>query len=267
MVYHSDSPYTSNPADDFLLRPNNQPVKSIVSKTNEKYSKGLDITHQAIERFQVSVYCSCVPQSLQKALRTGRDLTDLREGEEKVSPIAISLRQRSPRVLAEQKCLEQEAALRDYTILHGGLARRHETEALLRGGSTEQAREDVRRFGERSRNKRRYRIPYLRASAVLAQWDNELDQAIAHLEAARDLAEQLGLPGELWQILAALGELYQACKNESQARQAFARAAQVVQSLAGRMEDEQHRTTFLSVQQVRTLLAHAATERGREMTR
>jgi len=90
-------------------------------------------------------------------------------------------------------------ALRDYTILHGGLARWHETKALLLGGSTEQAREDVRRFGERAGNKRRYRIPYLRALAVLAQWDNELDQAIAHLEAARDLAEQLGLPGELWQ--------------------------------------------------------------------
>jgi DNA-binding SARP family transcriptional activator/predicted ATPase len=158
-------------------------------------------------------------------------------------------------------------ALRDYTVLHGGLARWHETEALLRGGRIDQAREDVRRFGERAGNKRRYRIPYLRALAVLAQWDNELDQAIAHLEAARALAEQLGLPGELWQILAALGELYQSCKNESQAQQAFARAAQVVQSLAGRMEDEQHRTTFLSAQQVRTVLAHAATERGREMTR
>jgi len=68
-------------------------------------------------------------------------------------------------------------------------------------------------------------------------------------------------------ILAALGELYQAYKNESQAQQAFARAAHVVQSLAGRMEDEQHRTTFLSAQQVRAVLAHAATERGREMKR
>ena len=138
---------------------------------------------------------------------------------------------------------------------------------MLRGGRIDQAREDVRRFGERAGNKRRYRIPYLRALAVLAQWDNELDQAIAHLEAARDLAEQLGLPGELWQILAALGEVYQSCKNESQARHTFARAAHVVQSLAGRMEDEQHRTTFLSAQQVRTVLVHAATERGRETTR
>ncbi len=152
-------------------------------------------------------------------------------------------------------------ALRDYTILHGGFARWHETEALLRGGSIGQAREDVRRFGERAGNKRRYRIPYLRALAVLAQWDNELDQAIAHLEAARDLAEQLGLPGELWQILAVLGELYQSCKNESQAQQAFARAAQVVQSLADRMEDEQQRTAFLSAQGVRAVLGYAATER------
>lgn len=159
------------------------------------------------------------------------------------------------------------AAARDYTTLHGGFARWHETEALLRGGSTEQAREEVRRFGERVGNKRRHRIPYLRALAVLAQWDNEPDQAIAHLEAARALAEQLGLPGELWQVLAVLGELYQSCKSESQAQQAFARAAQVVQSLADRIEDEQQRTTFLSAQQVRAVLAHAATERGREMTR
>src|SRR5215469_5251464 len=34
--------------------------------------------------------------------------------------------------------------IRDYTIMHGGFARWHETEALLWGGSTEQAREDVR---------------------------------------------------------------------------------------------------------------------------
>jgi hypothetical protein len=146
-------------------------------------------------------------------------------------------------------------AMRDDTIImFGGLTRWHETEALLRGGSADQAREDVRRFGERAHNKRRYRIPYLRALAVLAHWENEIDQAITHLEAARALAEQLGLPGELWQILAALGELYQSSKSESRARQAFARAAQVVQSLADRMEDEQQRTTFLSAQLVQRVL-------------
>jgi len=154
-------------------------------------------------------------------------------------------------------------AVRDYSIVYGGLTRWHETEALLRGGSIEQAREDVRRFGERAHNKRRYRIPYLRALAVLAHWENEIDQAITHLEAARVLAEQLGLPGELWQILAVLGEFYQSCKSESQAQQACARAAQVVQSLAVGMEDERQRTAFLSAQRVRAVLEHDATKRQR----
>ncbi|HEY6407325.1 MAG TPA: AAA family ATPase [Ktedonobacteraceae bacterium] len=148
------------------------------------------------------------------------------------------------------------AALRDPLMIYGGLARWHEIEALLRGGNPEQAREEVRRIGEHAHNSRRYRIPYLRAEAALARWGNETDQAIAHLEAALMLAEELDLPGERWQILAALGEMYQSSKNESQARQTFARAAQIVQSLADRMEDGQHRTTFLSAQQVRAVLEH-----------
>ncbi len=157
-------------------------------------------------------------------------------------------------------CALEAAAERDPTIMHGGLARWHETEALLRGGSVEQAREEVRRFGERVGNRRRYRIPYLRSLAVLAQWDGNTEQAIVHLQQAVQLAEEIGLPGELWQILAVLGELYQSCENESQAQQAFTRAAQVVQSLADRMEDEQQRTIFLSSQQVQAVLAHDAIE-------
>jgi DNA-binding SARP family transcriptional activator/predicted ATPase len=145
-------------------------------------------------------------------------------------------------------------AAREYSMMHGSLTRWHETEALLRGGSIEEAREDVRRFGESAHNKRRYGISYLRALAALAQWDHEIDQAITHLEAARVLAEQLGLPGELWQLLAILGELYQSSRNESQAQQAYAHAAQIVQSLADRIENEQQRTTFLSVQRIRTVL-------------
>jgi len=118
----------------------------------------------------------------------------------------------------------------------------------------------VRRFGKHFGNKLRYRIAYLRAEAVLAQWEKKIEQALTHLEAARVLAEELGLPGELWQILAVLGELYSSCKNKSQAQQAFARAVQIVQFLAANIEDEQQRTTFLSGQSVRAVLAHDATE-------
>jgi hypothetical protein len=89
MVYHSDSPYTSNPTDEFLLRPNNQPVRSIISKANEKYSKGLDITHRAIERFRYQCTALASPNRYRKRYEM-RDLTDLHGGEEKVSPVAIS---------------------------------------------------------------------------------------------------------------------------------------------------------------------------------
>ena len=58
--------------------------------------------------------------------------------------------------------------------MHGGLARWHETEALLWGGSIEQAKEVLSCFGERVEDKRRYRIPYLQACAVLARWENKL---------------------------------------------------------------------------------------------
>ena len=94
---------------------------------------------------------------------------------------------------------------------------------------------------------------------LLARWDQEIDQAIAHLEAACDLARQLDLPGELWQMLAALGELYQLSTNAHQAREACAEAAQIIQSLADRMGNEQQRTTFLSAQQVRVVLEQNAT--------
>jgi tetratricopeptide (TPR) repeat protein len=150
-------------------------------------------------------------------------------------------------------------AVRDYsTTIYGGHARFHEVEALLRGGKSEQATEEARRFGESAHNKRRYRIPYLCALAVLARWDQKIDQAIAHLEAACDLARQLDLPGELWQMLAAVGGLYQLSTNAHQAQEARAEAARIIQSLADRMGDEQQRTTFLSAQQVRVVLEQNA---------
>ena len=154
--------------------------------------------------------------------------------------------------------------LRDEAIIYGGLTCWHEIEALLWGGKPEQARERVRRFGERFGRTPRYGIAYLRAEAMLAQWENEIDLAIAHLEAALMLAEELDVAGERWQILAALGELYQSRKNESQAQQAYARAAQVVQSLAGRIEDEHERTLFLSAKQIRAVLEHEILPFSRE---
>ncbi len=148
------------------------------------------------------------------------------------------------------------AAARDPTILLGGAARWYEIAALLWGGSADQAREEVRRFGEGMNNNRRSAIPYLRSLAVLAQSRGEIDAAIAHLQEAVGFAEEVGLPGELWSMCVELGEIYQKQGDERQANRTFVRAAEILHSLADTMEDQQQRTSFLSAPLVKRVLEH-----------
>jgi DNA-binding SARP family transcriptional activator/predicted ATPase len=148
------------------------------------------------------------------------------------------------------------AAARDPTILFWGTASWYEIPALLWGGSADQAREEVLRFGEVMNNNRRFALRYLRSLAVLVQSRGEIDAAIAHLQEAVHVAEEVGIPGELWSTCVELGELYQRQDDESQAAQAFARAAQIIRSLADTMEDQQQRTTFLSAPVVKRVVEH-----------
>jgi predicted ATPase/DNA-binding SARP family transcriptional activator len=148
------------------------------------------------------------------------------------------------------------AATRDPTILFGGAARWYEIAALLWGGSADQAREEVRRFGEVMNNNGRSALRYLRSLALLAQFQGEIDAAIAHLQEAARVAEEVGLPGELWSICVELGEIYQKQGDEGRADRTFARAAKILHSLADTMEDHQQRTSFLSAPMVKRVLEH-----------
>jgi tetratricopeptide (TPR) repeat protein len=129
-----------------------------------------------------------------------------------------------------------------------------ETKALLRGGDEELAREDARRLGESAGQNRRFRLVYLRMLAVLDRWDSDTEGAMEHLREAGVLAEEMGLPGELWQIRAALGELHEEQGEHEEARGAFHRTAEVIEALAGKIENEELREDFLSAPQVRRLL-------------
>jgi hypothetical protein len=68
------------------------------------------------------------------------------------------------------------------------------------------------------------------------------------------LAEEIGLPGELWQIRAALGELHEESGEEERARDAFMQATQTLQSLAGRIDDLTLQASFLGTPRVRQVL-------------
>lgn len=121
----------------------------------------------------------------------------------------------------------------------------YETEALVRAGEIERATEDVRRYGERIGTSRRYRISHLRALAVLEQYRGETGVAIRCLQAAT-LAEEIGLPGELWPIQAALGDLHFKQGEIEQARSAFKQATAIVRKLADNISSDEQRANFLA---------------------
>ena len=139
-------------------------------------------------------------------------------------------------------------------LLCSRLQRWYEIEALLRAGEVEQAVEYVQRLGKAIGTSKRHRISYLRSLAVLDQYRGEVDRAIAYLQEAAQLAEEIGLPGELWLIQAALAELYRQQGNDEESSTAFRQAASILYRLADSLEDADHRTTFLASPQVRRIL-------------
>jgi hypothetical protein len=81
------------------------------------------------------------------------------------------------------------------------------------------------------------------------------------LQEAATLAEEVGLPGEWWSILAAQGELYLKQGEQEQARRAFEQAAAIVQKLADTIRDQGQRANFLEETQVwRVLEQNLASE-------
>jgi tetratricopeptide (TPR) repeat protein len=145
----------------------------------------------------------------------------------------------------------------DAALLSFDLYCHYETEALLREGDERQARAEVQRLGERVGTNRRFRLPYLRSRAVLAAWEGHSEQAIDQLREAAQLAADLGLPEEQWQIQAALGSLYEAGGELAQAHMAWAKASRIIQGLAEGIKDETRRSRFLAGPQIQPVLQHA----------
>lgn len=136
----------------------------------------------------------------------------------------------------------QAASLRRYTSLPLIIpARWTEVAALLRGGYTELAQQDIRKWGERIKNVPRLRIPHLHSLAVLAHESGDLPKAVAHLEEAFALAEAQNLLGEQWLLLSRLAEVHpEPASAEERKRQAI----EVISCLKERMEDEALKTRF-----------------------
>ena len=107
------------------------------------------------------------------------------------------------------------------------------------------ARESLHRLDEASRPYGRLRIAYLRSLAVLEAWEGRTTQAIATLDEAKTLAQELKLPGEIWEVEAKLAELFMANGEHHKAEQARKTAREGIQKLAERIEDVEVKREFL----------------------
>src|SRR5438105_14828559 len=74
---------------------------------------------------------------------------------------------------------------------------------------------------------------------------------------AAGLAADLGLPGERWQIQAALGRVYEAAGDPVQARTAFGEAVRIIGELAEGRTEETLRARFLAGPPIQQVLQQA----------
>ena len=129
------------------------------------------------------------------------------------------------------------------------------TEALLRAGDDEAARDDVERLRSAVGENRRYRLILHRCDAVLAHRDGDTAGEVDHLEQAVGLARSIGLPGEEWSALAALAAALRRRGDDDRATAAATQAAEVVRVLAATLDDEVQRDGFLTARPVARVLA------------
>jgi predicted ATPase len=143
------------------------------------------------------------------------------------------------------------------TFIQLDFSRPFEMEVLLHAGKEQQVREEIRHMEHGLGSNQRFRIPYLWSKALLAAWKGRTVQAIDQLHEAIQLAATIGLPGEQWQIRAALGNVYEAAGEQVQARAAFEEATRIILELADGIKDETLRSRFLAGPQIAPVLQHA----------
>jgi tetratricopeptide (TPR) repeat protein len=135
----------------------------------------------------------------------------------------------------------------------------HVVEALLYMAQTrpEQALESLAKLVERARRIGAHQFltePLLIQGKALTRMDM-LDQASEALREARAVAEKIGQRTVLWQILAALAEIEEEQGNNGKAKSYRDEARNIIDYIAGHSGSEELRASFLSLPEVKTLLA------------
>ena len=130
--------------------------------------------------------------------------------------------------------------------LQWGMAYWHVVDALCRAGEFSLAEEETNRLAEKMGTLPRYALVVARCEAVLAISQGNSDRAIERLTRARETAETIGLPSELWSIHAALADQHAARGDQGAARSSRQEAVRILRRLADGVDDDELRETLLA---------------------
>jgi hypothetical protein len=86
---------------------------------------------------------------------------------------------------------------------------------------------------------------------------NAREAALTELNTSLEILRAYPAPLQAWKTYAVLGRLYQQTANQEAARDAFAESAAIVQHIAGNVEEEALRATFLASAAVSEVLVGA----------
>ena len=164
---------------------------------------------RALELHKQALHLGRQLGGLSRELAAGEQCADLVELGDSAAAVDAALEARTARTRAR---------------MFTDLSRPAQTEALLRGGHTDEAPQSLP--GDR------YRIPILRTRSKMAMAAGDSGGAIQHLDAAAQIAARLGLPGEEWIICRDLARAHQRVDSTSAARTQQARARDILGTLA-----------------------------------
>ncbi len=127
----------------------------------------------------------------------------------------------------------------------------YETEALVRTGHITEAKTDIEKRRPHVLDKPRYYLIHLRSEAVLDNFEGRHAEALEKLQEALAIATNIGLPGEKWQLEVEIAQTLETLGKKKKAREARARAVEIVQDLASMIPDDDMRKTYLEFTQAR----------------
>lgn len=158
------------------------------------------------------------------------------------------------------KSFEQEARGDDFTRSRDRWGCRMEALAatiLLERGDTAQAEIIVLRNLDAAQREhmKKYEGRFLRLLGEVQTRRGEFDQALASLSEAIQILGEVGNPRQLWQAHGSLASFYEKMGHNSEAREQWAKAAEIIRKVDSGLVDRQLGQGFLNARQVQDILA------------